>query len=298
MSDLNFEYCDRTGDSVATFHGLKLRAINDSDARNPWEEWDMNVPLVTYSSDRHGGNGLKAYDTESGVRDLCNPFTGDTISDAMLRRHLPAICAAFGDVADVWNAGNVQSFKQWLESEATESQRNYGGSLTDIKRDLLSDAIGDMVRNSERLETLATIYKAIGWPALCTHTSGYSQGDYIELLFVVTPAFRKATGNASNYDWQRDMQGARRLFGAWAWGDVYGYVISDATGETLESCFGYYGSDFEESGLSESALSMCNYILSNARNARNATLKTLIKNRVPLHLRAPLLVAAATVTGV
>lgn len=297
MTKLYFDYCDSTGESLATYNGLTVHAVRDDDAGNPWQEWDGNIPLLTFDGSRHG-NGFTEYDDNTG---LLNPFTGDTISDSILRRHLPAICAAFTDVQYGWNQ-EWQSFNQWLQHEALESQRNYGGNLTDIKRDLLSDAIGNMVSDSERLETLATIYRVIGWPVLCTSTSGYSQGDYIELLFVVTPTFRKATGNtgAHNTDsyWLESMNGARDLFGAWAWGDVYGYMIDNADGETLGACFGYYGTDFDKSGLSESALDMCNHILNNARKSRADTLKKLIKNRVPFALRAPLLDAASTVTGV
>ena len=36
-------------------------------------------------------------------------------------------------------------------------------------------------------------------------------------------------------------------------GEVYGYTAKDLNGEVLGSCWGYYGSDHEESGLLESA---------------------------------------------
>jgi hypothetical protein len=38
-------------------------------------------------------------------------------------------------------------------------------------------------------------------------------------------------------------QGICRDYTAWANGDVYGYVIEDATGEEISSCWGYYSVD-------------------------------------------------------
>jgi hypothetical protein len=68
----------------------------------------------------------------------------------------------------------------------------------------------------------------------------------------------------------KDMQGQANLYGYWAWGDVYGYVIEkrcvcagdpdddvEDDWEEIEdgSCWGYFGSDHSESGLEDSALS-------------------------------------------
>lgn len=64
------------------------------------------------------------------------------------------------------------------------------------------------------------------------------------------------------------LRGTIDLYGAWAWGDCYGYIIErvhldddgdvdDELTEELESCWGYYGSDHGDSGLEESALAAC-----------------------------------------
>lgn len=42
-------------------------------------------------------------------------------------------------------------------------------------------------------------------------------------------------------------------YGAYLNGDVYGYVIINASNEETDSCWGYYGCDHEKSGLMEAA---------------------------------------------
>ena len=37
----------------------------------------------------------------------------------------------------------------------------------------------------------------------------------------------------------------------WVSGQVYGYVVRDSKGNSIDSCWGFYGSDHEESGLEE-----------------------------------------------
>lgn len=295
MAKLNFDYDARRNKSIAHYRGLEIIAVQDSDAQNPWDEWDGNIPLIAYHN-----RDLTVYESEAGFP-LLSPFSSAGLSDAILRRHMKAICAAFDgfDVYDCFNfkisaPGESGGFSHWLLKESKERARDYGGSLTDHKRELLSDALEGLSK-SDKLETLSAIYAAIGWPALCTTSRGYSQGDYSELLFVVTPAFIKKTGAPSIKDsayWRRGMESAGELYGAWAWGDIYGYSI-EFDGDSLSSCFGYYGSDFEESGLASAALDAANWILDTAQKRRRDKLRELISNRVPLALRAPLLAQAA-----
>ena len=310
MTKLSFDYDASLDCYVAHYNDLRISARRDDCAGNPWKEWDGNIPCLSLSFGYGGRSDIAAYDDNSGI-DLLRPFRGATISDAMLRRHMKAICAAFPDAPAYYGqSDNVQSFAQWLDKEARESRYHQGDCLTSIKRDLLDDALEGM-GNSDKLEALASIYQAIGLPALCTSSSGYSQGDYIELLFVVTPAFRKKTGmeSARKYPaefWTKDMEAARDLFGAWAWGDVYYLDVEapaswDSDGEpdeweSLETVGGYYGDDHGESGLAESAIQIADSIIARRDKARADAVKAVIRNRVPLALRADI-IAAASVYG-
>lgn len=288
---LSFNFNDSTQESEASYRGLLIKAVQDPHAGNPWDDWDGSTPLVV----SYGRDSLRSYSREAGF-DLLKPFSSHGIPDALLRRHMPAICAAFEpfDIYSSWGS-KVATFSDWLASEAKDRTLR-GDSMTEHKRDLLQEAL-DGMRDRDRLSALQSIYQAIGWQALCTSSTGYSQGDYAELLLVATPAFVKSTGapalkNAAY--WREDMKAAAELYGAWAWGNVYGYVI-DQDGETLDSCWGYYGTDFEANGLADSAMNAADCLLKVAQYKREQCLARLIKNRVPLDKRPALLAVAQAV---
>lgn len=290
---LSFDYNSQSGEYEAEYKGLMIKAVNDPHAGNPWDDWDGSTPLVV----SYGRDSLRSYSREAGF-DLLKPFRSHGIPDALLRRHMPAICAAFSefDVYSCFIGSKVASFSDWLASE-TKDRTLRGDSMTEHKRDLLQECL-DGMRDSDRLEALQSIYQAIGWQALCTCSTGYSQGDYAELLLVATPAFVKSTGapalkNAAY--WREDMKAAAELYGAWAWGNVYGYVIASDSDDHMDSCWGYYGTDFEASGLAESAINAADCLLKVAQYKREQCLARLIRNRVPLDKRPAMLASATAV---
>lgn len=94
--------------------------------------------------------------------------------------------------------------------------------------------------------------------------AGYRQGDYADLLIVATPEAIEEFGCTDPVTVE-DLQSQAKLYGAWAWGDVYGYIVERVfvdpeddevyVTEELDSCWGFYGSDFDWSGLEEAAMS-------------------------------------------
>ena len=102
------------------------------------------------------------------------------------------------------------------------------------------------------------------------HSSrGYSQGDYCDVLIVLTAEDVQRVG----FDvkkWTKDdkcFKNTAKLFDAWAWGDTYGFTIEelkkytktyedgeieeDEEWEPIDSCGGFYGYDLEENGMLE-----------------------------------------------
>lgn len=69
-------------------------------------------------------------------------------------------------------------------------------------------------------------------------------------------------------------------------GNVWGFRVFDRDGDEVDSCWGFIG---EESYCCEEMRSVVDYHAREAATARVDALKTLIRNRVPLHLRAALL---------
>jgi hypothetical protein len=68
-------------------------------------------------------------------------------------------------------------------------------------------------------------------------------------------------------------------------GEVYGFTILDKDGDTIDSCGGCYGYDDGEGYMMQEARSCIDYAIKKAWKARIATLKTFIKNSVPLNIR-------------
>ena len=69
-------------------------------------------------------------------------------------------------------------------------------------------------------------------------------------------------------------------------GNVYAYTIWDKNGiDYIDTCCGFYGSDYEENGLMENAKSHINWHIKNEQAKKQEQLKTYIKNSVPLEFR-------------
>ena len=79
---------------------------------------------------------------------------------------------------------------------------------------------------------------------------------------------------------------ALESYSAWCNGSVYGWIVEDEDGETLESCWGYNG---ESDYALEEGLSMAAHIEKARNRDRLDKLKTLIRNRVPLMKRPAML---------
>ncbi len=231
------------------YRGFTIEISQDSWAENPWENWDGMNPMVTLSGGRHAT--LKEY----GNAGLLAPF--DRFTDGQLRRHMAAICAAF----DKHDRYSNRPMADTMREECADCK----GYMTDAKRDYLADAFEGLT-DSDKLNVAADIFALLGYPVLNTSSHGYSQGDYAELLIVITPEFAKECGHKwrGGCDWQKDMESAAKLWGYWAWGDVYHYTIDSPIDD---SCGGFYG-PHDESGLLESAQSAIDHYIETQRKAQ------------------------------
>lgn len=283
MEKLSFEYDEssRTPAYVASYRGLTIRAEHDSDCSNPLEDCDGFAPALVYSL----GDGESDY---SGRYDIESPLSSARVSDYQLGRKWRQLCDALGvdDAAA-------------LDSELKAERKQYGGRLADYRRDKLESILSDKRPDGSRawsaacdyFDALESLWRLNGVAALDCQRNGYSQGDSIRLLFVALPEWREAMGVPAGADMESDLKAQADTFAAWAFGDCFGYVIEGADGETLDSCWGYIGSDFEQSGLADSAREAADSILASTSKRKASKLKELIRNRVPLHLRPAILAA-------
>jgi hypothetical protein len=280
MTRLSWVYDQQLGCEVAFHNGYRIKAEHDPHPDNPFETWDCNWPILVQSA---GGAGYR-YDLtryEMGTNPpLDQPLM--RFSDDMLVHDQHALAKIVGYTVPnlIATYGSIEPSKYCRDP--------------DELRECLEHALDDC-SPTHQFAKLVEIYDILGIPALTAETRGYCQGDWARMLAVAVPEAqvkfgrtiedvreeakqRLAAGDVlhdvtenvvdeqAKAIWRKSLQAAVDLYGAWAWGDCYGYVIEQPTlvedGETAEweeieagSCWGYYGSDHAESGLEEAALS-------------------------------------------
>jgi hypothetical protein len=248
---LSWDYDEAAGCEIAMVRGYRIKAEIDTYASNPFEDWDCNWPIIVRSPDR--------FRTDFTIYDKVKK--GDCPSNP-LNRFTPAMLVH--DQKAIGAAVEVQQsdFESHLDDETPELRAYYTDA--DFLRSAFDDAIEDLSA-SRKLAAYAALYEILGIVCLNTSSTGYCQGDYAELLIVATPEAIEEFGRTKPIE-ESDLEAQAKLYTAWAWGDVYGYVVEkpvfDEDGEIEEwvdacdynSCWGYYGSDHHESGLEERAL--------------------------------------------
>lgn len=237
-----------------SYRGHSIDVLIDDGAPNPFREFDNEPPCVVCSG--------RDWFTEYGL-DLAPPvFCREQIKTA-----LPALKRALG-----------------IKGPLLAFCREYAPSALiyyDNAEDLFNDALGEYVaqlRNSEKLEALSDLYRAAGVPAIHTSACGFSQGDYLEFLFVATPEYCEKIGTVPT---EESLEKSAELYASWAFGNCYGYSVDAIE----ESCWGFYGDDHKESGLLEYAQNAIDCHIEHARRERLQRVKAWIKNRVPLIYR-------------
>ncbi len=286
MSKLDWNYDEGLGCEVAWHNGYRIRAERDDCASNPLEEWDGNWPTLIYYDSR-----LTLYDKSKGCT-IDKPLSFFSAQDFVV--HQIAIAKLLGTTIR-----QISIDYDDINDDSEPPNFIWDGEL-------LCDAFErelDAEYDSKKIDIFAELFKLLGYPVLNTVSRGYCQGGYAEVLVVATPEACEEFGTASTRAggpghhahidayWERNLQGTVDLYGAWAWGDVYGYVIEqdinagkpaacDQCGNTLNdgsdvcdqcggdfedpepeweeiddgSCWGFYGSEHDESGLEDAAL--------------------------------------------
>ena len=243
------------------YKGYKIEVANDEGPENPFEAWDCEPPLITYYGGRHGY--AKSYQGAP-----------ETIGDVV--RLMPASCFERGQRVALIRDNLNCSLREFVEE-----MRRTGDGAKETFVQFASDQVGskpegwrDAIAWFEMAEGLL---KTAGIPCLNTESNGYCQGDTTLVLCLLTPDWRCDKAHAAAI-----MQSAVDLYSAWAWGDVYGVSAiyapnpddEDEHGDELPdgSCWGFYGSDHEKSGLMEHARSIIDgHIASQHETALNAT---------------------------
>lgn len=234
--------------TTETYKGIDIKIFFDTDAINPFEDWDCCSPLMMQSGNRFSNNT-----TDYSKGDI-NRHLKSVLTDGQIIRHQKAIAEIF-EIYD-------------LDNEDKET-----------KIDIIRDEIYSC-EDFDKLESFCILAKV---PHLKTSSRGYSQGDYAKLFFCETPQFLEITGCETLT--VESMKADAETFGAWAWGDVYGYTIEDSEENDIGSCWGFYGDDNNKSGLLEHAQSDIDSYLKQKSKKRLEKIKELIKANVPYYKR-------------
>ena len=225
-----------------SLHGYTVKIAQDECPENPFEAWDCEPPLLAYYGS--GRNSFRAYNEAP-----CNWWD--------VLRALPA---------SVFHCKNRVAFLRRFVLQDGDSLREYAedkrriGDL-DAMAERLGDAYGEKPHGwgsaSEWLETAAAILEYGGITCHFTESHGYCQGNSTLLLAVATQEWRDKAGFTPGEPLPDGcLESACELHGQWQWGDVYGVAsIEDENGEEIPdgSCWGFYGSNHEKSGLLDHA---------------------------------------------
>lgn len=224
-------------------HGYTVKIKYDQCAENPFECWDCEPPLLAYYSSKHGT--LKAYNSAP-----------DNWHDILAL--LPA---------SIFERNNRVAFLRRFVLFPTESLRDFvknsrDAGLYDFREAMAENLIARFESRphgwrdaTEWLENAASILEYGGIPCHFTQSNGYSQGDSTLLLAIGLPSWVEKVGAPAD-SVPSQLESACELHGQWQWGDVYGVAsIEDENGNEIEdgSCWGFYGSDHEKSGLMDHA---------------------------------------------
>lgn len=212
-----------------------LAIYNDESPSNPFEDWDSEPPLM-YSTNhgcRWSSDTVYHYGTESIVSELLELITPRRL--VLNRKELL-------DIIDV--------DEDYIRENKYDSQT-------------FADALEDeLLWNDDNLNLIEALARIARVPYSRHDSRGYSQGDYADVLIILTPEWFKKTW-ANPKDAKEILDGTKKLFNAWAWWDVYGFtliehkplytednVLSIVTDdEVLESCWGFYGEDSIEEDI-------------------------------------------------
>jgi hypothetical protein len=250
-----------------TYKGFEIEICLDSDYQNPFEDWDGEFPLM-YS----GGRNMSSKDFSNG--DIDNYLSG-YLSLNQLTKHM----------------GKVLKLIEYSKSDF-DSDCPIGEWTKWERQDALKDRLSEWM--TESLDNRASFCSEFGVKHYCGSSTGYSQGDWAKVFICWTPEFAKITGHEYKDVTDEGLKGTKKLFDAWAWGDVYGYNIEDLSGG-LGSCWGYYGNNLEENGLMEAARDCIDGHLRwekkqelERQKKRQSKIKAMIKHHVPLQYRVNL----------
>jgi len=256
------------------YKGFTINVYQDDIPANPFEEWDCEPDIIVAYSGRGYGYDIHEYGNTR--------FAVPTLTREQIVKH----------IEDILNLVGYSTLLSFCRKESYFSDYSWGA-------DLVNDALSNYfegLHTFDQMDFLEGFYNTVmeGYTALCKSSHGYRQGDYANVLVIATPEWQNGIG--CKIDNPDKLKSTIDLYGYWAWGDVYGFVVEDEYGEHIDSCWGYYG-PIETSGLIDDAEGSIDYQVEKIereereafekdKKKKQTKIKAMIKNHVPLCYRA------------
>jgi len=229
---------------IIEYKGYKIRVERDDCPINPFEEWDCEPPFLTY----YGGSMHGYAKSYSGAP--------ETIGEVM--NLLPDCAFARGARVKLIKSLDV-TMREFAE------ERNGCYAIRTIAADILNERLGERPSGwrsaKEWFDAVSELLTVNGIQCYSGQSNGYCQGDTSLVLVIATPEWIKESGISEEHI-ASALEGTFKLYGYWAWGDVYGIAkIIDPEGNEMDdgSVWGFFGSNHEDSGLLEAARGTIEY---------------------------------------
>lgn len=202
---------------------LKLKIIHDNSPECPFDNTDGLYPCITENKDYSDGD--------------IDRYLSNYLTRNQMVRHQKKLCR----MIDIDYQGFCMDYPE-----------------SDERIDTLSDELSEFIGYS--MENKAEFCELFNIKHLFQISRGYSQGDSSEVFICWTTEFENISGLSYKDVTYSDMEGTFKLYGYWAWGDVFGFKViekekCDVCGHwkktEIESVWGFYGQNHFESGLAE-----------------------------------------------
>lgn len=266
MTKLDFNYDQTAGEEIAFHNGYRIRAVRDGDASNPFDDFSAHWPFIVRSSDGITcGNHQRTkdgryfagdnYEHPEGVK-------GASISRPLERFTNEALVHNQIHIAKVFGT-SVGGALGCIDTDLLDTKYCRDGELLRDAFDIQLDSLDD----SNRFGAWAELLRMVGCVVSVDTERGHCQGDWVDVITVATPEAIEHYGCLTPpEELPKALEAQAGVYGSWAFGDCYGYVIErptevDEDGDVVDweeiddgSCWGYYGDDHDESGLADAAL--------------------------------------------
>lgn len=215
----------------------RIRIVHDNSPSNPFEDWDCEYPLM-YESGRNNTDG----------KDFSKGETDDYLKCFLTTNQIVY------HQKKIWNM--VEDFGYRNIDDAEDN---------DDKIEIITDSLHSFIDDS--IDNKVQFCQEFGIPYYSAESRGYSQGDWAKVLIVPTPKNAEKIGYDLKKISKENMKSSFDLFTNWAWGDVYGFIIEekrqftktysngdeieDEEWEEVDSCWGFYGRNGAENGMTD-----------------------------------------------